>query len=90
MRRAAAADFAGITGCLELCERSGRASKTVKSLAVSAVIGAVWKDSHSLDAVKRVLARLKYVLAGVNMDRKADKQPTAQQRYAKQCFRYEP
>ena len=64
MQRAAAADFSGVTDCVKLCERSGQASRTVKSLAVSAIIGAVWKDSQSLDAVKGVMARLKYVFAG--------------------------
>ncbi|KAK3175419.1 hypothetical protein K4F52_010285, partial [Lecanicillium sp. MT-2017a] len=57
-QRAAAADAAEIVDCIELCARSGPASNTVKGLAVSAIIGAVWKDSQSMDVVKGAVARL--------------------------------
>ncbi len=65
VQRAAAADLADILGCMQLCEKPGSASITVKSLVISALIGAVWKDSDSLAVVKRVVAQLQYVFATV-------------------------
>lgn len=56
--RAAVADKIGIVRYLKLCEKSGPPSITVKSYAISAIIGAVWKDSRSLETVKKVMDRI--------------------------------
>lgn len=44
---------------MKLCERSGAPSKTVKSFALSALIGAVWLDSMCVETVSGVLTRLR-------------------------------
>lgn len=56
-QRALAAERASIVDCIKLCKRSS-ATKTVLSNAVSAIIGAAWKDSGSLDVVSRIVKRL--------------------------------
>ncbi len=52
---AAAADATGVSTCIRLCERSGPPSKTVKSYAINAIIGAIWIESESCKTVEAVL-----------------------------------
>lgn len=60
-QRAAVVDSIGIVSCMKLCDKPGATSKTVKSLAFSALIGAAWLDSGSVDIVADILARLYHI-----------------------------
>lgn len=60
-RLASAATQLGIVGCIKVCPISGPASKSVIALAMRAIIGAVWKDTSSLDSVGALVQRLRSV-----------------------------
>lgn len=59
-QRAMAAEHAGIVGCLKLCGRPGAANATVLGLATSAIVGAAWEDSRSLEVIVGMAKRIWY------------------------------